>query len=114
MLIVIMLAALTTGCGTLYHLPGHNERNWHHPPPVTLTVGERRLAVSTGITLFVMGPVQMSSSDTNIVSVALSDKQHTAYLIAHRVGTATVTYGSYPGKGSFEVRVIEKKSRRYP
>ena len=111
-ILLVFLALLAMGCGRFYHLPGHNSRNITHPPPVTMKVGERCKAISTGMTLMMPIPADMTSSDTNVVSVEIPD-YYTAYLVAHRTGTATVTY--YPGwdslRGSFELRVVERKSK---
>lgn len=106
------LALLVTGCGRFYHLPGHNSHNITHPPPVTMKAGERCKAISSGITLLMPVPAHITSSDTNIVSVEMPN-YYTAYLVAHRAGTATVTY--YPNwdslRGSFKVRVIERHTK---
>jgi hypothetical protein len=113
-LLLMAGAFLVSGCNRMYHLPGHNEENLRNPPDVTMEVGERRKAISTGLTLFVLVPVWMESSDPEIVKIELPDHD-TAYLIARSPGVATVRYPDRydgpddPPNQGFKVHVIPKK-----
>ena len=89
--LLVMAISAIGGCNRAYHLPGHNEKNLNHPPDITMRVGGRRKAISTGLTLFVLIRAHMSSSDPDVVSVELPD-WNTAYLVGKRPGTATVRY----------------------
>ncbi len=57
LLLTIVLTWTLVGCNRMYILPGHNEDNLRRPPDVTMRPGERRKAIATGMTLFVLGSV---------------------------------------------------------
>jgi hypothetical protein len=114
-LVVIAAALAGGGCGgRSYHLPGHTFSNRDDPPDVTMRVGERRKAITTGLTLSAMGPAFMDSSDPEVVAIEHTGSWNTVYLRARKPGVAIVRYGivdggSSPGNDGFEVRVLRAK-----
>jgi hypothetical protein len=115
LLLTTAVTCTMSACNRIYLLPGHEDGNLRHPPDITMRPGERRKAITTGMTLFVLVPAWMESSDPDIVEVQLPDKD-TAYLVAHRPGVATVRYRDrYDGPNDppnvgFEVRVVPEDS----
>jgi hypothetical protein len=114
-LVIIAAALAGGGCGgRSYHLPGHTFSNRNDPPDMTMRVGERRKAITTGFTLSAMGPAFMDSSEPEIVAIEHTGSWNTVYLRARKAGVAIVRYGvlhggSSPDNDGFAVRVLPAK-----
>ena len=109
--LALFLLVSAIGCGPRFRLAG----SFRHPEPITMHVGERRLAISKGINI--QNPQWserlIRSDNTDVVRFDYPD-QFTAYIEAVGPGTATVTLNAIKYKDAirnptFQVRVVETK-----
>jgi hypothetical protein len=108
-LICALVVCASPGCGEIFYLPGHNEKNTASPPDVTMRLGERRKVLTFGLNPLDMPPAaeMIRSDDPRIVSVDGPNKSD-AYLTANAVGSTRVYYlgGDIAKNRGFEVTVL--------
>jgi hypothetical protein len=94
-LAVVIVVGTCSGCGRTYHLPGHNEHNLKAPPDLTMRVGDRRKAITTGLTVKDMlhARASLTSASPDVVRVEVPSRG-TANVVAGSVGSARLRY--YP------------------
>jgi hypothetical protein len=109
----LLVAIIFSGCGEIYHLPGHKASNSLCPPPVTMTQGESRRILTTGMERFFIAlppGVHLRSSDPKVAEIG--GTSWTAYLTANAPGKARVHYNigdPSPENPGFEVTVLPAK-----
>ena len=109
-----LLVALTlSGCGEIYHLPGHKASNSLCPSPITMTQGESRRILTTGMERFFIAlPPGMHLRSSNPKVAGIGGYSWTAYLTANAPGKARVYYSRFdssPENLGFEVTVLPAK-----
>ena len=95
-----------TSCGTIHHLPGHNNNNEGNPPDITMRKGEKKRVLTSGIErLGISLPPHVNMQVEDNIIVEIEGMDWVAYLVARNTGTTRVRYS--PRSDGFLVHVVD-------